>query len=119
MIQNIILSLFLLVVIFSVNSCIPKAKERNLAFDIIGPTDWSGEIHSHDIKEPVFTIISSLNEIESIKEFVSESTFIKLNKLNFEENFIIIVFQGEKPTSGYSVKITHITRSDTKINIFA
>lgn len=115
----LIIIFFILLIIFAVIFFIYNPKERNLAFEIIGPTDWSGEIHSYDIKEPVFTIISSLNEIESIKDFVSESTFIKLNKLNFEENFVIIVFQGKKPTSGYSVKITQVTRSDSIINVYA
>lgn len=113
------LSLFLLLVIFTANSCVPKSKEINLTFDTIEQTDWSGTIHPYDSKDPGFTIISSLDEIECIKELVSESTYIKLNKLNFEENFIIIVFQGEKISSGYSVNITQVIRSDTIINVYA
>jgi hypothetical protein len=115
----LIIFFFILLIIFAVIFFIQNPKERNLAFDIIGPADWSGEIHSYDIKEPVFTILSSLNEIESIKDLVSESIFIRLNKLNFEENFVIIIFQGKKPSYGYSVKITQVTRSDTIINVYA
>jgi hypothetical protein len=106
-------------IIFAVIFIILKPKEINLAFDTIEQTDWPGTIHPYDRRDPGITIISSLNEIESIVDLVSETTYIELNKLNFEKNFVIIIFQGEKISSGYSVKITQVTRLDTIINVYA
>lgn len=115
----LIIIFFILSIIFAVIFIILKPKERNLAFETIEQTNSPGPIHPYESKDPGFTIISSLDEIKSIKDLVSESIFIRLNKLNFEENFVIIIFQGRKPTSGYSVKITQVNRSDTIINVFA
>jgi hypothetical protein len=115
----LIIFFFILLIIFAVIFIILKPKERNLAFETIEQINSPGPIHPYDSKDPGFTIIYSLDEIESIKDLVSESIFIRLNKLNFEENFVIIIFQGKKPSYGYSVKITQVTRSDTIINVYA
>lgn len=64
-------------------------------------------------------VISSNEDFFKIGQLVTDAAKTRLTTLNLEKYFILLVFQGWKPSGGYVMKIENITRSDQAINVYA
>lgn len=111
--------LFILCIMILAISCNPQPKEIDLSFESIEQKDWSGSKHPYDNRDPGLAIISSTQEIVNVSDFVTDSITTKLEQINFDDNFVVFVFQGKKPSSGYEVNIARITQAGKTVYIYA
>ena len=99
---------FIAVLFFSCNS----SKELvNNSFIIIhessyGGQDTKGHLHIKDNE-------TYIQLIESLK--IDESQYNELANVNFKTNDVIVLFQGQKNTGGYSITIDSIQVLETSI----
>jgi len=99
-----------------ITSC--KPQERDLPFETIEQKEWAGTGQSYEAREPGLMIISRLQDITSLDKLVTDGAMTKLKELDYDNCFVLVVFQGWKPTTGYRVQIDRTTRTGKMINIY-
>jgi hypothetical protein len=87
--------------------------ETALAFETIEQKDGAGSA----VVDPGIIIISSKEDVADLPAG-SDEAIGKLQKLDYEQSFALIVFQGEQGTGGFVVTIERITRVGTTINVY-
>src|SRR4030065_1908864 len=93
--------------------------ETALTFETIEQKYWAGTGQGYEAVEPGLIIISGESDIAKLDEWVTNEAKSKLQQLDYKHSFALVVFQGERGSSGYGVQIEHLTRSGTTINIYA
>lgn len=91
----------------------PKIKVENTAFNTIyksnyGGTDNAGLIHITNNEDYI-------KLIETLK--IDESEFNKLVAVNFKENDVVILYQGQKATGGFAIDVAKISWDDETLLI--
>ena len=99
-----------------ITSC--KPKEIDLTFETIEQKEWAGTGQSYEAREPGSIVISSLQDIANLDKLVTDEAMTQLQELDYDNYFVLVVFQGRKPTTGYRVQIDHITRTGKIINVY-
>lgn len=68
---------------------------------------------------PRLAVITTAEEIGAIQAGIMPDHIEQLVMTDFSAYTVIIVFQGRKPTTGYSVQIIEVRRVDTQIAVYA
>ncbi len=66
---------------------------------------------------PMYLVAADLSEIASIQKWVNPAAEKAIGSLNYEEYFVIAVFQGRKPTGGYKIEIIHVAQYQDQVEI--
>ena len=75
------------------------------------PVYYSGET-------TVFVLMKQ-EDIKEVERYISTSTKEKLYSLDFNQIFVVVIFQGDKPTTGFGVEVHEIRNKNHQIDIFA
>ncbi|GIV98816.1 protease complex subunit PrcB family protein [Roseiflexus sp.] len=106
-----------LLILTGLSACQPK--ETNLSFKTIEQrnafdTRW---VYKHE--SPNLIVVSTLEESISLSGLITPAAKEQLQKVKYDAYFVIAVFQGRKPTTGYNVQIERITRKGNKVSVYA
>jgi hypothetical protein len=106
-----------LFILAGLSACQPK--EIDLHFETIEQRDSfdSRQIQKH--QSPGLIVVITPEEAALLSSLVTPTAQEQLQNLNYEAHFVIAVFQGRKPSTGYSVKIERIVREGNKVSIYA
>jgi len=99
------------------NSSLDKVELEDVRFDTLESGYDSG------IKEFSKKIAKTQEEFNELyKEHLSQQKLIKkpiFPHVDFNEKMVASIFLGERPSSGYSIKVTNVTKTNSRITIFA
>ena len=86
-------------------SCLQSKQKKGvkLVFETIEQKATSGTGQFYEAREPILIVISRREEAEDLSELITDEAIAKLEMLDFSSYFELLVLQGWKPTSGYSV----------------
>ena len=90
--------------------------ETALIFETIEQENGAGS--KYNTVEPGIMVISSKEDITSLPSG-SDEAIHKLQELDYENFFALIVFQGRKDSGGYDVQIERVAPVETTINVYA
>ena len=86
-----------------------------LAFETIEQKYGAGS--AYDAVEPGLLVISGMEDIANLRAG-SDEVIYRLQELDYENIFALIVYQGQRGSGGYDVQIERVTRDGTTINIY-
>jgi hypothetical protein len=95
-----------------------RSEETRLPFETIEQEEWGGTGQAYEAREPNLMVITRLEEIGELAEWVTGEARNHLQTLDYEAYFALIVFQGWKPTDSYGVQINCMTRQDDTVNVY-
>ncbi len=108
-----------LMIIFLIVGCAPenfeKDKSSELAFERVEFEDLSDE-NQEKVEQELEIIKGSLEE-ESVSDSIKSYGHIILP--SDSEHFYLVLFAGEKPTSGYQIRVESILHKDNTVQILA
>jgi hypothetical protein len=91
-----------------------------LHFDTIANTNFSEGHIVFDSEEPGMMVFTQPEELGNLQLRASASDLeLKLKELDYSKYFALLVLEGAKPTTGYSIKITSIMRSGNVVTVNA
>jgi hypothetical protein len=95
-----------------------QAKEEKLSFETIEKEElsWTGTLY--ESSDPGIITILNAEEITKINKLITDKAMKIIKETNYKDSFVIAVFQGNKPTTGYGVNIEKMARYEQSINIF-
>ena len=103
--------------LFSLGGCEIYGKE--LAFETIELTEYNREGKRYRDKNPTVFVVSKAENLSEINDLILEESLPILHSLDYDSNFVIGVYRGERSSSGYSAEIIRISKRGSLINIFA
>jgi len=65
--------------------------------------------------EPHMEIITSVDDISKVEDFISTEALTALQEIDYREKYAAIIFQGKKPTTEYEIKIERIRRAGDQV----
>ncbi len=107
----------MLVLLLWLSACQPK--ETNLPFETIEQKEWAGTDHAYEAREPGVMVVAQPEEITALNKWITEDAEAQLQKIDYKVYFVLVVFQGRKPTTGYSIQVDQLTRLEDTVNIKA
>lgn len=96
-----------------------KSQEIDLLFETIEQKLKADLGPPYKGRELAVMIITRPEEIAQLNDWVTEDAKSRLQTLDYDTYFALIVFQGWKPTFGYSIQIERIIRQEEKVLILA
>jgi hypothetical protein len=94
------------------------SEETTLAFETIEQKE-RGELSSaYEELEPGLVIINHPEEMVTLSEGIHDDLKLKLQTMDYNDHFALVVFQGWKSSGGYSTQIRCISRQDNAVNIY-
>ena len=110
--------------VLMLTSCKPQgtdltfATETDLTFETIEQPELGG---SYEARQPGLMVISSFQDLANLDGLVTvtDEAMSRLLELEYDAYFALVVFQGWKPTTHYSVQIDRVTRMGNTINVYA
>ncbi|MGQ9503220.1 MAG: protease complex subunit PrcB family protein [Anaerolineae bacterium] len=115
-IKNIIL---LVALLFISAAC--HSREQNLPFETISQGDGFHTGKGYGQEEPNILIIAGSNEVDQPGldiQFPAEISD-QLRRLDYDQTFAILVLQGQKRISGYSITLQRIVYQNDQITVEA
>jgi hypothetical protein len=112
---GLVLGLSLLFPFFLV-SCQPQATD--LTFETIEQKESPGTGNWYQSKDPGILVITQVADISAIDQLVTDAAITKLKTFDYDTGFALIVFQGQKPSTRYSIQIERIARSGDKVKVY-
>ncbi len=106
---------FLCLVILFLLSPACQFDGSSLHFETIEQTERSRVSRFYNSPEPELIVIAQPTDIATVTTLLLPEISDKLKALNYQDSFAIIVFQGQKPSTGYSVQIESIVRRENVI----
>jgi len=94
-------------------------QEMELPFQTVGHALTPGTGQSYAGKDPMLDVIAKEDEINALGGMISPESQAQLPSLDFSQYLAIAVFQGMKPSSGYSVEVTKVTRAGSTVIVYA
>jgi hypothetical protein len=110
----IVIAGFTLGVLLLLTSC--KYTGTELAFETIEQKSGAGSAYS--AVEPGLWVISGKEDIANLQAGSDEAIY-RLQEIDYEDFFALIVYQGQRGSGGYDVQIERVTRDGKTINIYA
>ena len=101
--------------VIATQSSIHSPNETTLNFESIEQDVYRS---GYDEGNPGIMVIKSRKDIPNWKGG-SDEAIKKLQELDFENYFALIIFQGQKPNGGYEVEVKDVTKAGTTISIYA
>jgi hypothetical protein len=114
--SSLIYSLRLSIIIASlvgVTGCAPQ--ESLLPFETIERSESS----PYQANEPKLAVVGNSGEAQPLDGLVSDFARDQLRGLDYQENFGIAVFQGQKPSNKYGVEIQRVGHAGNAITVYA
>lgn len=111
------LLLLMLVSLLGLSACQPK--EADLPFETIDQADWGNAGHAYEAQEPTLIVIAQPVDVAGLDDWIALDAQTQLQTLDYDTHFALIVFQGWKPTTGYSVQVDCITRRGDTVTVYA
>lgn len=109
----------LMMLLFTLAACKPQSEE--LSFETIAQSDGFYTGRGYGGEEPALLVIASPEEIDKPGldvQFPSELAD-QLRTLDYTRNFVVLVLQGQKRSTGYAVTVKHIVRQGNQVTIEA
>ncbi len=103
---------------FGLGACSPKPKEITLPFETIEQNETAGTGITYEDRESSLMVISSPEEAMTLSTWISDNAKEKLQEIDYTQQFVLAVFQGWKPTLGYSVEISRVTQLGDTVNVY-
>jgi len=103
--------------LIGLSACQPK--ETNLPFETIEQRDTSGTGKVYESKQPGLIVIAVSEETPNLDALVTSKAQARLQSLDYNPHFVIVIFQGWKPTTRYSIQIERVTRRENTVTIYA
>lgn len=97
----------------------PTVQGVELPFETVERTEISGTGDDYPGKTPTLIVITRAEDITSLGNTISPSAQEELRKLDYNNYFVIVVFQGIKGTNMYGVNIQSVTKDENRITVFA
>ncbi len=91
------------------------SQESLLPFETIERSESS----PYQANEPKLAVVGNSGEAQSLDGLVSDFAQDQLLGLDYQENFGIAVFQGQKPTNKYGVEIQRVGHTGNAITVYA
>lgn len=110
-----VLSIYL-ITIFALAGC--QRQEQELTFTTIAQGDFS----NYDMEMPAIFVIAKSEEVDPIANniFSESPEFLeKLYDLNYNKFLAVLVLQGKKQITGYSVTVQQVTQQGDQVMILA
>ncbi|GAB4579292.1 MAG: hypothetical protein Fur0022_20300 [Anaerolineales bacterium] len=127
--QHLWIVFFVLVPLFAIlvagctvepDPVIPTATQgTSIPFETIENAETSGLGGAYDKKEPKLVVVTDLDEVVALNGTISENAQAALQKLNFEQSFVLVVFQGKKGSGSFQVDIRQMVQEGNQLIIFA
>ena len=115
--RTLILMLFgILIVSCQIGGQNSPNNQEYLAFETI---ELEHQRNFYRAESPTIVVITNPEEAKNISGWVSPQTQAKVEKINFNQDFAVAVFQGSKPTSGYAIEVVGVSKSKNQINVQA
>lgn len=68
---------------------------------------------------PGVLVVATVDEIESVRQYVTDEASVELEKLDFSQYFALVAFQGWKSYGPQEFQIQEIISQDSQVSIFA
>lgn len=101
------------VILVGMTACGPR--EVELSFETIEQNDTYSPEEGYGGAEPHIVLVTTRQEIDRLKDLISQVALNQLTELNFEQYFVIAVFRGRQGSSGYDTIIKRVVKQDNKI----
>jgi hypothetical protein len=116
-----LLFLILTCVTFSVTvglvACEPQ--EADLPFETIEQKEWAGTGQSYEAFEPGLMVFTQTEQLDILNPWITQDAQTKLLAVDYDQYFVVVVFQGKKPTTGYGVDVNRIAQLENGVNVYA
>jgi hypothetical protein len=105
--------------LFTIVACTPQIEE--LSFKTISQGDGFYTGQSYGEEKPGIFVISNVDEIDEPGLDIMFPTKLadELRQLDYDRFFAILVLQGQKRSSGYSVTVKKIVRQGKQVSVYA
>lgn len=103
-------------VAFGLVAC--KPQETDLPFEMIEQKESAGTGKLYENREPRLIVISRPEEASNLNEWIADETNKKLQEVDYDQHFALAVFQGWKPSAGYSVEVKRVTQLGNTVNVY-
>jgi hypothetical protein len=100
-------------IILFINLFIPQ--KTNLQFQTI---EKGESTKANKPTEPEIFVITNNNDYLHLRGFISPDSEELLKTLNYDNFFVLMVFQGLKPNSGYGIEIKVVTKTKNIVTLF-
>ncbi len=111
------LSVLILTLLLGLSAC--KSQETNLPFEILEQEERNLTGQVYEAREPGLIIVAQPNEVAELDDWITETAKEQLQTMDYDTYFALVIFQGIKPTDGYSVQIERIIRKNYEVTIHA
>jgi hypothetical protein len=91
-------------------ACDIQSKKMDLIFQTIEKKDETGTGTRYEVREPGLMVVSQPEEVDSLDGLITEDARQALLGLDYNRYFALAVFQGWKPTGGYSILVSRVSR---------
>ena len=113
---NLFYSLWLFAIIALLVSAVGCVSQASLLpFETIEISESS----PYQANEPKLAVVGNSGEARSLDGLVSDFAQDQLLGLDYQENFGIAVFQGQKPTNKYGVEIQRVGHNRNTVTVYA
>ncbi|MFO7929283.1 MAG: protease complex subunit PrcB family protein [Candidatus Humimicrobiaceae bacterium] len=106
-IMAIFLILFLLPVIFA--GCAGEKTGENIEFETLAAGYNSQQV------EPSYYVIKDEERLKEVWDKIGEGNAAEVD---FNQNMVIAVFQGEQSTGGFEIKVNEIVETKENLNVY-
>ena len=114
-----IAAVWAIVLFLTLCSCTMQKKQEDqlvwemIANQTVGKSDYSYEDRAR------ITVVTDINEAQVLRDQVYPEILEQVRKIDFSTFFVIVIFQGEKGSTGYSIEVTDVQRKDNTITIYS
>lgn len=109
------LLLLMLTLLLGLTAC--KPQETDLPFEILEQEARNLTGQAYEAREPGLIIVAQPDEVTELDNWVTEASKEQLQVMDYKAYFALALFQGMKPTDGYSVQIERIARTGNEVTI--
>lgn len=96
----------------------PTVETIELPFETIEISDWPNDANKEPVYDQRLVLVNYQAELEQLTNHISSKALAHLSELNYEKYFVIAVFRGRRPTTGYDVEIERVVKQDDKIVVY-
>lgn len=91
---------------------------NDLPSEVVAQDNWDNDGTNYEDQEPAIFIIRHEDELTLISEWVQSDFIMQLQNIDYEVKFVVLIFQGYKPTSGYSVQLKRVIAHNNVIDVY-
>ncbi len=95
-----------------------QSQETDLPFETVEQKLKADLGPPYEGREPGLMVIARPEEVANLDDWVTEDAKTQLQMLDYDAHFALAVFQGWKPTDGYSIQVERITRQGDKVTVY-